>query len=1374
MGVNGLWKLVGPVARPIALETLAGRRLAIDASIWMYQFQMAMRDRKTGDPLQGAHIMGTFRRIMKLLFHGIKPVFVFDGDAPMLKKKTIAERKRRKAGATRDLAKTAQQLLSAQLRAAAATNAINKEKSQQKKGKGKEKAIIEEENSGDEIDSNAVYLDDLDPDAPSRQRKVSAPVLPEAPISPKKYIPRDQYALPSIEGSLESRAKASDPRIATEAELRDFIEEMRPEDFDIDSEFFGNLPINVKYEIIGDLRVKSRQVNHKRVDNMKKAVTPLDFSKAQITNLMQRNTLTQKLFSVTDALGQSSIAIPTRVAGERNREYLLVKQDADKGGGWVLGVRDPKRMGNEEIVIDDTTDESVIGTTDSDEFDEVAIPKGKKSRSASPDVETRRALAIEAIRARYAPSQAPLSIPDPYLDQPTKNSTGSLFMPAGGGTTIDEELDPDLQAAIMASVNTAAVEESDSSVAWLNQTLFGGDVAGKETREAPTATSTLFAADPGQDSDDSLEYVDGIEDDQVPPPLPPPIAHPAAASTAAVPPLSDSDDSDEFEEVHLAVAPKALSSKGIDISIPARLLPSRPILPPSAPTLSTPTPAAPDAPNFNRTSAPPLSARTDAIELSDSGSEPEMEAVLLQRQPSNSNYMSIMESILPSDSDSDHEVEAVDTSPPKARPPPPISPIRPVISRDFAEPESAPNPVAFTSTKEVKNDGLESSLGMEDDGELPVFKRRRKRSRSPEAVEPSRPAPPPPFAQHYEDQVEEDYQPVAGDVVMIPAAETLGPPAFIGKRKRTKSPEVRQPSPLAFFAEPVSEEVPVQSNLEVEEEQDSTGGNEDPAAEDEEDFFSDWEKSPTPPPQRDTTQRPLFEPPDPFDEEPDFEDEDEEVMRNLEREGDNYANMISQLKNRKLDEMRQEAEAEVTRLRTQKNADQRNSDGVTRQMALDIKDLLALFGIPYVDAPQEAEAECAELLQRHLVDGIVTDDSDVFLFGGSRIYRNMFNDNKYVECYLLSDLERELGLGRSSLVDLAFLLGGDYAEGLPGVGPVSARELLEDFSGEKPLDRFKEWWMMVQNGKDSPEDTSTTFRRKFKKGHKNLVLDAKWPDPVIARAYYHPVVNQDDTAFSWGGPDLDGLRTYLGNTLSWASAKTDEALLPLIRRQNQRKEGTFKIQASLGDYFDMSAGNGPLAPREKRVGYGSARLQNVVQSFRKNQKQLQVGEEPPSDDDDVLLPAPLKRPAPKRKTSTKKSQVSTSTATALAATPLGDDDAPAARPAPQPKKKSPTRAPSKRKAAASRAPAKSTAASRRRVAKERRDQRAVERGGVYSSEEEAVLPRVSRPRAATKKRSAAVNEAENGEGEEEEEAVRVPSAAMIRKRIRQAEESDDE
>jgi len=33
--------------------------------------------------------VGFLRRINKLLFHGIKPVFVFDGGAPVLKRATI-------------------------------------------------------------------------------------------------------------------------------------------------------------------------------------------------------------------------------------------------------------------------------------------------------------------------------------------------------------------------------------------------------------------------------------------------------------------------------------------------------------------------------------------------------------------------------------------------------------------------------------------------------------------------------------------------------------------------------------------------------------------------------------------------------------------------------------------------------------------------------------------------------------------------------------------------------------------------------------------------------------------------------------------------------------------------------------------------------------------------------------------------------------------------------------------------------------------------------------------------------------------------------------------------------------------------------------
>lgn len=49
----------------------------------------------------------------------------------------------------------------------------------------------------------------------------------------------------------------------------------------------------------------------------------------------------------------------------------------------------------------------------------------------------------------------------------------------------------------------------------------------------------------------------------------------------------------------------------------------------------------------------------------------------------------------------------------------------------------------------------------------------------------------------------------------------------------------------------------------------------------------------------------------------------------------------------------------------------------------------------------EAEAQCAFMEQSNLVDGIVTDDSDVFLFGARSVYKNIFDDRKYVETYFM-------------------------------------------------------------------------------------------------------------------------------------------------------------------------------------------------------------------------------------------------------------------------------------------------------------------------------------------------------------------------------------
>ena len=101
---------------------------------------------------------------------------------------------------------------------------------------------------------------------------------------------------------------------------------------------------------------------------------------------------------------------------------------------------------------------------------------------------------------------------------------------------------------------------------------------------------------------------------------------------------------------------------------------------------------------------------------------------------------------------------------------------------------------------------------------------------------------------------------------------------------------------------------------------------------------------------------------------------------------------------------------------------------VSEDVILDIVEILRVFGIPYVFAPGEAEAQCSFLEMMGLVDGIVSNDSDVFAFGGKTLYRNFFVDNRYVEAYRSDDLEKEVGFTQDRIILYAMLEGCDYCE----------------------------------------------------------------------------------------------------------------------------------------------------------------------------------------------------------------------------------------------------------------------------------------------------------------------------------------------------------
>src|SRR3989449_1767361 len=104
MGIN-LSDIVAP--EPRTLEDFSGKVLAIDAFNTLYQFLAIIRQ-PDGTPLmdrQGrvtSHLSGIIYRVSNFVAAGIKPAFVFDGEPPRLKARTIVARGEIKRRAERE------------------------------------------------------------------------------------------------------------------------------------------------------------------------------------------------------------------------------------------------------------------------------------------------------------------------------------------------------------------------------------------------------------------------------------------------------------------------------------------------------------------------------------------------------------------------------------------------------------------------------------------------------------------------------------------------------------------------------------------------------------------------------------------------------------------------------------------------------------------------------------------------------------------------------------------------------------------------------------------------------------------------------------------------------------------------------------------------------------------------------------------------------------------------------------------------------------------------------------------------------------------------------------------------------------------------
>lgn len=130
---------------------------------------------------------------------------------------------------------------------------------------------------------------------------------------------------------------------------------------------------------------------------------------------------------------------------------------------------------------------------------------------------------------------------------------------------------------------------------------------------------------------------------------------------------------------------------------------------------------------------------------------------------------------------------------------------------------------------------------------------------------------------------------------------------------------------------------------------------------------------------------------------------------------------------------------------------------LTMPLIDDAKHLLSLLGIPFVQAPSEAEAQTAYMAKNGDVWAASSKDYDSLLFGTPRllryltIYGREYYPSRGTSIKLkpeLMELQRILahhGITRSQLIDIAILIGTDFNTGIKGIGPKTALKLVKQY-----------------------------------------------------------------------------------------------------------------------------------------------------------------------------------------------------------------------------------------------------------------------------------------------------------------------------------------
>ncbi|KAL6520301.1 hypothetical protein OROMI_032481 [Orobanche minor] len=1117
MGVHGLWELLAPVGRRVSVETLAGKRLAIDASIWMIQFMKAMRDEK-GEMVRNAHILGFFRRICKLLYLRTKPVFVFDGGTPALKRRTVIARRRQRDNAQAKIRKTAEKLLLNHLKQMRLQElAADLEKQRRDNVVKGKKPIME-------VLSNEKDTEKGNSDVAVNCNQEELDQMLAASLSAEENEGYTRDASTSGGGVKEDEVFGDEDEDDEDEEM--ILPEMHGK---VDPAVLAALPPSMQLDLLVQMRERLMAENRQKYQKVKKA--PSRFSELQIESYLKTVAFRREIDGAQKAASGRGIGgmQTSRIASEANREYIF--SSSFTGDKQAL---------------------TSVGQESSEANRSRAPPANLSTDSVNEVLSSRRSGGVAGPSATGTGNEAFHEGVETYMDE-----RGRLRVSRVRALGIHMTRDLQRNLDLMKEIDREKAETSQEMTTSESNSIRNPVDVRENSSDIVTDKNNVVSGTSIEISfEDILENAKGNDDDDEV------FARLVAGDQVTDFPINNSDSvkqslntasDNEWEEG--LMENKSLHGVGVsdegeveweegfqDIELKSSSFPDKSITKGAREEEANIQEAIrrslEDAMGFSlmndaqedhvmsKGDSEMVSEEEDSVFVyeGEGGEEGEIEgssAVVSKKTVTNGAFEkgNIQKAIKRSLEDTSGRRSTNDF------------PEDHVISKGDRDMVSEEEDRAFVYEGKEKGPEIEAAtanvnLQNSANALAPNFKELKSAE----------------FVELIPDRSNLKLLNQDAGVSGALSAEILGYPL---SSTFTSSQQMSQATwdDHSCSASELGKISAFDSVI------DADGTNE----------LGDGEK--------------IYG---------DFLMEKEEIARKSSF-GDNHKDQ--EMESRLEEEMiflgkeREELGSEQRKL-------ERNSESVSNEMFAECQELLQMFGLPYIIAPMEAEAQCAFMELSNLVDGVVTDDSDTFLFGARSVYKNIFDDRKYVETYFMKDIENELGLDREKLIHMALLLGSDYTEGISGIGIVNAIEVVNAFPGKDGLREFRELIespdpsilgkldvetgvnlrKKVSEGSESamngsgsnPEHADDRKRKqlfmdKHRNVSKNWQISSSFPSDAVISAYAVPQVDKSTETLSWGKPDLFVLRKLCWEKFGWGTSKADELLVPVLKEYNKRE-----------------------------------------------------------------------------------------------------------------------------------------------------------------------------------------------------------------------------